>query len=448
MHYVLRNGWSNLNEMNATKSITLKPDDSFEDFFFKDKLQGERIKETLLAIILTIVLIASIIDSIFLSSFEENLSKSFRWFILIISFLIIRAILIRRFQDKRLKFGRRRYIAFSYFNVIFETSIPSILIIVFSHVFNPTLSLISPIVFLYFVFLILPIFELDYKLCVLAGIVAGVEYYILAISFKDSTSFEQDLALLNLPYVYLAKSLLLLLVGIVSGIIAERIKRNIVGSYETIREREEIKRIFGQQLSTEIVDDLLENQLEIVSRTRNICIMFLDIRDYSKYCEGKSPEEIIGYQNNVLGFMIDIVNKHNGIVNQIMGDGFMASFGAPVTHENDSQNAFNASMEILSELKNRIENKVIPKTKIGIGLHEGEVITGNVGAINRKQYSITGSPVILASRIEQLNKEFNSSLIISKKVLDSISCKEIKPEELGLVNVKGFDEPVEVYKIV
>jgi len=433
--------------MSVAKSIPVKPENNFEDLFFKDKLEGERIKETLIAVILSIILVVSILDSIFFSSFEENLGKSFKWFILIILFFVVRSIFIRKLQTERVRHGKRKYLKFSYVNVFIETSIPTVLIIIFSHVFSPTISIISPMVFLYFVFLILPIFELDYGLCLLAGIVASVEYFILAMLFKDSTQFENELHLLNLPYIYLAKSLLLLSVGLVSGIIAERIKRNIIGSYRTIHEREEMKRIFGQQISTEIVEDLLENNQEIVSRTRNVCIMFLDIRDYSKYCEEKSPEEIISYQNNVLGFMIELINKNNGIVNQIMGDGFMASFGAPVSHENDTQNAFNASMEILNELKTRIENKIIPETKIGIGLHEGEVITGNIGADHRKQYSITGSPVILASRIEQLNKEYNSSLIISKNVLDKISNHEIKPQELGRVNVKGFDEPVEVFKI-
>lgn len=434
--------------MRGLHSHTLRVDESFEELFFKDKLEGERIKETLLAVILFMILIASIFDSIFLSSFQENLGKSFNWFVLIIVLLIFRTIFIRKLQVKRLKWAGTRYYVFTYLNVFFETSIPSLLIIVFGKVFNPTVSLISPIVFLYFLFVILPIFELDFKLCVFAGGVAAVEYFILALVYKNETIFTKDLALLNLPYIYIGKSLVLALTGIVSGFIAERIRRNIVRSYSTIREREEIKRIFGQQISAEIVNDLLENKVEIVSRIRNACIMFLDIRDYSKYCEGKSPEEIISYQNSALGFMIDLVNKHNGIVNQIMGDGFMASFGAPVATENDSQNAFNASMEILNELKTRIENKILPETRVGIGLHAGEVITGNIGADNRKQYSITGSPVILASRIEQLNKEFNSSLIISKKVLENISPDHFTPQELGRVNVKGFDEPVEVFKIV
>ena len=127
-------------------------------------------------------------------------------------------------------------------------------------------------------------------------------------------------------------------------------------------------------------------------------------RDFSNFCEGKTPEQINKYQNEVLSFMIDIVKKNRGIVNQILGDGFMATFGAPVEDEKHTVNAVKAANEIIRQLNFNNEEGKIEKTKIGIGIHCGEVVTGNVGTEDRKQYSVTGNTGILAARLEQLNK--------------------------------------------
>ncbi len=163
--------------------------------------------------------------------------------------------------------------------------------------------------------------------------------------------------------------------------------------------------------------------------------------------EKLSPEELINYQNEVFGFMIDIVQQHRGNINQLLGDGFMATFGAPQSHGNDCQNAFLAAKEILEEVKERSDAMVIPKTRIGIGLHAGYVVTGNVGNEARKQYSVTGNPVIIASRIEQLNKTYKSQLLISEAVYVKLD----KPLPVNLpfleVDVKGRSNPVKIMKI-
>ena len=153
--------------------------------------------------------------------------------------------------------------------------------------------------------------------------------------------------------------------------------------------------------------------------------MFLDIRDFTAFAEKLEPSEIIQYQNDVFGFMIDVISKYDGIINQFLGDGFMATFGAPVSSEHDSQHAVNASFEIINLLREKCESGEIPETKVGIGLHAGNIVTGNVGTAERKQYSITGNTVILASRIEQLNKQFESQLLISEEVFKRVNLEKL-----------------------
>jgi class 3 adenylate cyclase/Tfp pilus assembly protein PilF len=228
-----------------------------------------------------------------------------------------------------------------------------------------------------------------------------------------------------------------------------------------VENRERVLNMFGQQVSQEIVDELLAEASETTktldelftepsettSKIKYVCVMFLDIRDFTALVEKKEPEEIIAYQNAVFGFMIEIINKHHGVINQFLGDGYMATFGAPASWGNDCQNAVNAAIEIVKKVNEKSGNGEILPTRIGIGLHAGNVVTGNVGTSLRKQYSITGNTVILASRIEQLNKKYNSQLLISEEVLHNIKQDGISSESLGSVEVKGREKPINIYKL-
>ena len=138
--------------------------------------------------------------------------------------------------------------------------------------------------------------------------------------------------------------------------------------------------------------------------------MFLDIRGFTPFAEQREPEEIIRYQNDVFGFMIDIIDQHQGSINQFLGDGFMATFGLQEAEVNPCEDAYQAAKEIITLVNKKSEEGLIPTTRVGIGLHAGNVVAGNVGTAIRKQYSITGNTVITAARIEQLNKEFESQL--------------------------------------
>ncbi len=206
--------------------------------------------------------------------------------------------------------------------------------------------------------------------------------------------------------------------------------------------------LFSQHVSPEVAKELLSDSFKSGSNKVRACIMFLDIRNFTPFAEKREPTEIIQYQNDVFGFMIDIISKHNGIINQFMGDGFLAMFGAPVSSGNDSQNAVEASLEILKELDALCASGKLIETKIGIGLHTGDIVTGNVGTAERMQYSITGNTVILASRIEQLNKRFKSELLISKDVLNDLDMIDnLKLESLGPIELKGRSEPLEITKL-
>ncbi|MEO8145120.1 MAG: adenylate/guanylate cyclase domain-containing protein, partial [Betaproteobacteria bacterium] len=137
----------------------------------------------------------------------------------------------------------------------------------------------------------------------------------------------------------------------------------------------------------------------------------------------------------------------HGIINQFLGDGFMATFGAPLASGRDCDNALTAARELVAGIRGLCEAGRIPPIAIGIGLHAGEAVSGNVGSALRKQYSITGNVVILASRIEQLNKEYDSQILVSGEVLAAAGEREQDHPSLGPVRVKGREDPIEIYRL-
>ena len=125
----------------------------------------------------------------------------------------------------------------------------------------------------------------------------------------------------------------------------------------------------------------------------------------------------------------------------------MATFGAPVSLENSSQHATEASQEIIDKINIEFNKGNIPKTRIGIGLHYDEAVTGNIGSSTRKQFSITGKVVIMASRIEQLNKKYNSQLLISEEVYNQLNNVTRNAFfGLGSSKIKGSEKLISLYK--
>jgi len=125
----------------------------------------------------------------------------------------------------------------------------------------------------------------------------------------------------------------------------------------------------------------------------------------------------------------------------------MATFGAPLATGRDCGNALAAARELVAGIRGLSETGRIPPITIGVGLHAGEAVSGNVGSALRKQYSITGNVVILASRIEQLNKDYGSQILVSGEVLAAAGEEANVPEPLGPVQIKGRAEPIEIYRI-
>jgi adenylate cyclase len=173
----------------------------------------------------------------------------------------------------------------------------------------------------------------------------------------------------------------------------------------------------------------------------------MDIRNFTRLVADMPPDQIVALQNAVFSEAADVVSRNDGIINQFLGDGFMATFGAPLATGRDCANGLAAAREILAGIGALAKAGRIPPIAIGVGLHVGDAVSGNIGSEQRRQYSITGNVVILASRIEQLNKEYGSQILASREVLEHAGGVPPGAVALGPVTVKGRDEPIELFRL-
>lgn len=421
-----------------------------EEEFALAILASERIRSTILCVIFTIGLVLVILLPL-INPFEYE--KIFKvpefttWLLGLFGFGAVYEFMVRNVLTRLIK-ARRAVPEFArYGNAVLEVSIITIALIAATQAFaTPVYALLSPAVLGYFLLIVLSTLRLDLKLCIFTGFVAALEHTLLAF-----WCIEQSRGVVTEPIIislagYISKGMVMLVGGGVAGFVALQIKQRVFTIFGILEERNQIVGLFGQQVSPSIVDELLKQNLRIDSRRQYVCVMFLDIRDFTPFAEKHTPEEIVAYLNTLFSSMIESITRHNGIINQFVGDGFMATFGAPVSAGNDCTNAVNAAKEILTSLGQLNREGSIPHTGIGIGIHAGIAVTGNVGSSLRQQYSITGDVVILASRIEQLNKQFQSQLLVSHEVWSAIG--EVDDAfSIGSVQVKGHEEPIYVYKL-
>lgn len=333
-----------------------------------------------------------------------------------------------------------------YANALVDTTVPTLLVVMSAGIAEPVYALHLPPSLAYFLVILTATLHLDFWLCVFTGAVAAAEYSLVAAHYVGGAGAGLD-PMLASGLAHGAKALVFLMTGVVAGFVARLIRRQVVNSFRSVEERNRIVGIFGQHVSPEVVDALLTQELELGGDVRHVCMMFLDIRDFTTYSETKGPEEVVQYLNSLFEFMVDIVNRHHGIVNKFLGDGFMAVFGAPIADGRDIQNGVAAAVEILARVEELNASAHIQPTRIGIGLHAGPAVTGNVGSARRKEYTIIGDTVNLAARIEQLNKQFGSRLLVSEVVWRAAgeAAKDAVP--LGPVPVKGHSAPVQVYRL-
>jgi adenylate cyclase len=217
------------------------------------------------------------------------------------------------------------------------------------------------------------------------------------------------------------------------------------------REKRKMKRLFGQYVSKDVYEQLVENPelARLGGQRRQMTVLFSDIRGFTTVSESGQPEEIVAILNEYFTRMVEIVFAHKGTLDKFVGDMVMALFGAPLDDPQHAEHAVDAALEMIRDL-HRLNEKWTaegrPALDIGIGISTGPMIAGNIGSEAIMSYTVIGDAVNLGARLESLNKQYGTRIIISEATREALPGRYLfRP--LGDVVVKGKTRPVAIYEV-
>ncbi len=330
-------------------------------------------------------------------------------------------------------------VGYKFYSVIVESLVPMVWLCFIIAWEENAIFLDSPLVFIYIPMLIVSALHLSFWLSFFNGLFVASLY--AGVSFWSFENYPEGMVLPSI--VYYSKAMLFLIAGVCGGYVARELKKRLTISIQTQEERDAIETLFSQQVSKQVVSALKSRR--DYSIKAEVTVLFLDIRDFTNRVQHMSPEEVNKFQNKFFGPIINCIDHCGGIINQLMGDGLMASFGS-AEGELHHERAYRSARDIFATLDQ--SNKGIDNPiKIGIGIHSGEVIAGNIGTEERQQFSISGIPVITAARLEQLTKEYNSEFLVSRDFYEKIKHLTKNGTSLGSVKMKGLDNELEIIKL-
>lgn len=218
-----------------------------------------------------------------------------------------------------------------------------------------------------------------------------------------------------------------------------------------LQERERLKFNFARYVSQHVLENVLktESLSKLKGERRKITVLFSDIRQFSQLAERLPPEQVVALLNEYFEAMIDVIFKYQGTLDKFLGDGLMVEFGAPLDDSIQEKHAVQAAIEMQKELKkllNRWQKEGKPWIEMGIGIHTGFAIVGNIGSEKRVEYTAIGDAVNVASRIEQATKLLKKSILISETTYQAIK-NEFKTASLGPLTFAGRKEAISLYAI-
>ena len=329
-----------------------------------------------------------------------------------------------------------------YIGVLVETSMPTLALGMHIDSMGPVEALGFAVPFTYFIFIILSTLRLDFWLSSFTGFVAAAELFGMAMFYHRAGSSEPVPDL----YYHSVRSTIVLICGMLAGAVGVQLRRQFEASILAATARDRITNLFGQHVSPQVVERLMAEGTASKSDIRRVAVMFVDFRSFTAGARTRSPQEVVDQLDGAFAVLVDILDRHGGIVNKFLGDGFLALFGAPLEAHDAAHRAVAAAREML-EANERTNKATSWPLRIGIGIHIGEVVAGNIGSPRRKEYTVIGDTVNFAARLETLNKDFNSQFLISDAVYDALGEECRDAVSLGEVEVRGYDKPMTVWRL-
>ncbi|WP_425460691.1 adenylate/guanylate cyclase domain-containing protein [Leptospira gomenensis] len=217
-----------------------------------------------------------------------------------------------------------------------------------------------------------------------------------------------------------------------------------------LEEREKIKNTFGKFVNKEIAERALSSDLKLGGENREVTVFFSDLRNFTGMSERMKPEEVVEFLNQYFTEMVECIYLTQGIVDKFIGDAIMAHWGALLHDGHEPKNAINAALlmrRALIEFNRKGEEMGRPFTRFGCGINSGPVIVGQIGSEKKLEFTVIGDTVNLASRIEYLNKEFGTDILIAESTYE-LAKDHFHFVQLPPVWIRGKEKPQIIYAVL
>ncbi len=218
-------------------------------------------------------------------------------------------------------------------------------------------------------------------------------------------------------------------------------------------ERDKARDLFGKFVPRAVAERALAGGEAILGgEERQVTVLFSDLRNFTSFSEHRPPQEIVSRLNRYFTRMSEVVERNHGMIDKFLGDGVMALFGAPAAGEDDAGYAMQAALdmcEALEKLNLEFAAQGLQRLDVGIGIHTGVMVAGNMGSPSRLNYTVIGDGVNLAARIEGLTKrkEYGTRIIVTEATMRA-SKRNFESRSLGLVAIRGRIDPVVLYALI
>jgi class 3 adenylate cyclase/CHASE2 domain-containing sensor protein len=250
------------------------------------------------------------------------------------------------------------------------------------------------------------------------------------------------------------ETLLGVAVALPCGVGWQYVKANLLRS-ETEQQRKQLMEMFSRYVDPQVANAiwLRRDEVSLEGDERVATVLFSDIRNFTGITAGKPSRTVLRWLNRYFTAMDEVIRAHGGFLNKFIGDGLLVVYGVPLS-QGESEDACNAVRSALAMLKrveelnaDRPDDEDCPDLKIGVGIHTGMLTSGSVGSLNRLEYSVIGETVNLASRLESLNKETGTEIILSQGTYERVKDEMSGIFSLGATAVRGFDKQITIYGI-
>lgn len=310
---------------------------------------------------------------------------------------------------------------------------------------GPEFSLTTVLPMLFCLAIALTAFRLDPRLSLFAGGLSAlglVGAYTFAMRPMLTPEMIAGNPLLGWPSV-ISRVLVLAAIGVACALAAHSLRRQMKKTAADQTRIHLLERTFGRLVAPEVARQILENEDWMRPARRDAVVMFADLQGFTKYSEGRTPEEVAAFLNRCWSVAADIVERHGGVINKYMGDGFLAIFGVPLELAGAEKAAAETAVDLQRELAPILAEENL---SLCLGLHSGPMIVGGIGSESRCEFTVIGSTVNLASRLETLNRALETRCLTSESVAEKIA-HEWEMEHRGGQRVKGVADEVNVFEL-